>query len=138
MDAIRRRVFGKYIELLDEYATQTSLSRSQLLVLNFDHVVKEALASVPQITGHFGLPVLSHISKLPEETLQAQLDRNVVQVVKGANGARQRIPLCATREVINLAGRIGVGFARIGCAMARYSSKLKLEDSSDWLYEDEL
>uniref|UniRef100_A0A7S2ILQ0 beta-ketoacyl-[acyl-carrier-protein] synthase I n=1 Tax=Haptolina brevifila TaxID=156173 RepID=A0A7S2ILQ0_9EUKA len=47
------------------------------------------------------------IGPLPASLLQAQLDRNVVQVSKDANGARVRKPISALEEVIQLASRIG-------------------------------
>lgn len=47
------------------------------------------------------------ISSLTPEMTQAQLDRNVVQVHKGPGGVRQRKPLSAVNEVIQLASRIG-------------------------------
>ena len=47
------------------------------------------------------------IGVLPDTMIQAQLDRNVVQVHKGANGVRHRRPLSAAHEVIQLASRIG-------------------------------
>lgn len=47
------------------------------------------------------------ISSLPHSMLQAQLDRNVVQVHKDKQGARVRKPISAIEEVIQLASRIG-------------------------------
>lgn len=47
------------------------------------------------------------ISALPEAMLQAQLDRNVVQVQKAPDGSRIRKPLNMVEEVIKLASRIG-------------------------------
>ena len=46
------------------------------------------------------------IGKLPPEAIQAQLDRRVVQVIKGAGGVRERRPLTAAHEVIQLASRV--------------------------------
>lgn len=47
------------------------------------------------------------IGPLPEDMLQAQLDRNVVQVHKAADGTRVRKPLNMVEDVIKLASRIG-------------------------------
>jgi len=47
------------------------------------------------------------ISSLPHSMLQAQIDRNVVQVHKDKQGARVRKPISAIEEVIQLASRIG-------------------------------
>lgn len=47
------------------------------------------------------------IGSLPEHLLHAQLDRNVVQVLKGPSGQRERRPLTALGEVIQLASRLG-------------------------------
>lgn len=47
------------------------------------------------------------IGPLPGDMLQAQLDRNVVQVHKAADGTRVRKPLNMVEDVIKLASRIG-------------------------------
>jgi hypothetical protein len=47
------------------------------------------------------------IGSLPKPMLQAQIDRNVVQIHKGAGGVRERRPINLVHEVIQLASRIG-------------------------------
>lgn len=47
------------------------------------------------------------IAGLPTALLQAQLDRHVVQVQKGAGGVRQQKRLSLLEDVIQLASRIG-------------------------------
>ena len=49
----------------------------------------------------------SFIGSVPAPLMQAQLDRNVVQVRKGTGGLRERRPLTALHEVIQLASRLG-------------------------------
>ncbi|KAL1522032.1 hypothetical protein AB1Y20_021677 [Prymnesium parvum] len=46
------------------------------------------------------------IGKLPPAAIQAQLDRNVVQIHKNASGARERHPINQARQVIQLASRV--------------------------------
>jgi len=47
------------------------------------------------------------IHGLPPHLLQAQLERNVVQISKGPTGERLRKPISALHEVVQLASRIG-------------------------------
>lgn len=58
---------GTYTQWLQEYEGAHKMSRAQLLVLEFESVVKDPTTSVRMITSHFGLPILSNVKELPEE-----------------------------------------------------------------------
>lgn len=59
---------GKYIEWIKQYQDNPHVQRSQLLVLQFEALVKEPATAMKLLTTHYGLPqVLTGMHKLPEE-----------------------------------------------------------------------
>jgi hypothetical protein len=81
---------GFYTRILDNFRGGNGLGlvRAHLLVMNFDHLVKDPADAFRQITTHLGLPVLTHHTDLPETNGQ-MTDAKVISIK------------CHTRNVVH-------------------------------------
>jgi hypothetical protein len=72
---------GFYTNILDKFRPNggLGLNRYQLLVINFDHMVADPANAFKQMTTHFGLPILTHHTDLPETNGQIT-DNKVISI----------------------------------------------------------
>jgi hypothetical protein len=69
---------GFYTRILHQFNGKLhGIDRKQLLVLNFDSLIKNATAGLRQVTTHFGLPILTRFTALPDKNLRDTNDKVV-------------------------------------------------------------